>query len=119
MGRNALLYYHTFFDENQSDALFVSPESIERMFRKGVDKTIECLCSPQLVSPEPATLGAAASAPAANTKPSAEKMVILLPGLDPVPELAKIGKETSLTNGAFVSLERGEVFEVGGFPGQL
>merc|ERR1719491_2088395 len=72
--RNGMLYFHTFYDDNQTDALYVSAESIERLFRKGVDRTIACLTSESLSSP-----------PKADKMPS-DKMVLIMPGSEPVAE---------------------------------
>ncbi|CAE8604587.1 unnamed protein product [Polarella glacialis] len=94
--QNQLLYYVTWFSESPSDAAFCSPESIERLFKKGVDRTIHCLCSSSFCSD-------GASTP---------EMIIIAPGESLSEALSKIGRHGDLASGAFVSLRDRKVFEL-------
>ncbi|CAJ1405760.1 unnamed protein product [Effrenium voratum] len=94
--RNFLLYYATWF-ENASDCLLCSPESIERLYKRGVDRTIACLLSPSLMSP------------AESGSDSKDKMIIIAPDADLDEELGKLGKPGILKGGTFVDLSRKEL----------
>jgi len=100
--RNGFIYYHTFFNEHMADCFFLTAASVERLFKKGVDTTIECLMNPDLMAPASST----------TSKTSSEKVFILLPGSHHAPNLERMGFK-ALSRGAFVSLQRAEVFEVG------
>jgi len=93
--QNAFLYYHTFFS-NGMDAAIVTPGSLRRLFKAGVDRTIDCLCSPSLFSPMSGCCAAG------------DKMVIAkAPG-----DLAKIGMEAiENKEGLFVNMKNQEVLE--------
>ena len=91
------LYYNTWF-ENASEAAFCTAESIEHLYKRGVDRTIDCLLSESLASP-------------VQGKAGKDSMVLALPGADPVAEMAKIGVKTPLYGGSFVNLTASEVRE--------
>ncbi|CAK9098091.1 unnamed protein product [Durusdinium trenchii] len=75
--RNALLYYSTWFD-NASDAALCTPESIEKLYKGGVDRTIDCLLNPSLM----------------------DKMIIIPSDANLQQQLEKIGRPADLSGGA-------------------
>lgn len=87
--KNSFLFYNTWFGNYDNDVFVVSPQSIDRLFRKGVETTINCLKSPDL-----------------QYNPSGEeRMVIALPdSTDALPE--------ECLNGTFVSLSRAELCHI-------
>jgi len=94
--KNFLLYYATWF-ENTSDCLLCSPESIERLYKRGVDRTIACLLSPSLM----------AQGSIADSKK--DSMIIIASDANLEEEVCKIGKPGILSGGTFVDLSRHEL----------
>jgi hypothetical protein len=98
--KNGFLFYHTFYS-NPQDGFIVTPQSVERLFKQAVDRTIDCLLCEKLYSPQPGCWSAS------------DKMVIVLPDSDPMTDLAKIGKgDVGKKDGIFVNLRTGDMFEV-------
>ena len=101
---NALLYYSTWF-ESASEAGFCTPESIEHLYRRGVDRAIECLLSESLASPAPGVPNTS------DGKPAKDSMVLALAGTDFALEMAKISVKTPLYGGSFVNLAANKIKE--------
>lgn len=99
--QNWFLYYHTFFDNNMTDAAIVTKDGVERLFKRGVETTIDCLSSPDLFGPR-----------SLNGKVGSEKMAVVGHTVDVLTEIQKVGIPAK-ADGVFVSLRKGEAFEVG------
>ena len=101
---NAFLYYNTWF-ENASEAAFCTPESIEHLYKRGVDRTIDCLLSESFASPTPGTLNTVAG------KAAKDSIVLALAGADLAQETGKINAKSPLYGGSFVNLAGSEIRE--------